>query len=389
MKVLYLTNYGGMYGANRSLNEMIIELRDRYGVSPLVLISGKYQNGFPLANVLNEHNIEHFSIPFRPIVIDKKTKCLGFRKITRRIFRYLDYRKVLKEIKENYQDIELIHTNTSIVELGFFLSKKLNVPHIWHIREYYEEHYNLVNVLSRRQIAKEYRGSTLISVSRALKNYIESRYIDICCNVVYNRVSTNAPYAKEYRVGGRTRFAVIGAINESKGQKTVVDAGKRLLDEKLCNFEIHFWGDADEIYLTSMKRELHENNQLAERVFFHGYSDNILNELRNMDVGIVPSRNEAFGRTTIEFWANYMLVIGCNSGGSIELIEDSNLLFEFGNDAQLAIIMKRIINDPELLYRDGEINREKAIGISSERNIEEIYHIYCQAEEKDNSICYH
>lgn len=346
------------------------------------MISGKSGNNFALADFLNEHGIEFVCIPYRLIVIDKNTKMLAIRKITRRLFRYTEYHKALAYIKEKHPNIELIHTNTSIIELGYYLSKKLNIPHIWHIREYYEEHYNLVNVLSRRNIIKAYKQSNLICVSMALKKYIELNYSGTKSNVIYNMVSINPPYDKEFCSSNKTRFAIIGIICESKGQKTVIEAAKQLIDCKHKDFELHFWGDADTEYLESIKKIMDGNEQLSERVFWHGYSNNILEELRKMDVGIVPSKNEAFGRTTIEFWANYMTVIGCNSGGSLELIKDENLLFEFGDANGLSKIMQKILMNPGKLIDNGNNNRSKAEDISEDKRADEIYEIYGEAIRK-------
>ena len=36
MKVLFLTHYAGMYGANKSLLQLLIELRDNHRVIPCV-----------------------------------------------------------------------------------------------------------------------------------------------------------------------------------------------------------------------------------------------------------------------------------------------------------------------------------------------------------------
>ena len=41
MTVLFITHYSGFYGANRSLIQLMIELRRMYDVSPIVLIPSK------------------------------------------------------------------------------------------------------------------------------------------------------------------------------------------------------------------------------------------------------------------------------------------------------------------------------------------------------------
>lgn len=75
---------------------------------------------------------------------------------------------------------------------------------------------------------------------------------------------------------------------------------------------------------------------------------------------VLPSRSEAMGRVLIEAMACAKPVIGSNVGGIPEVIDDgiNGLLFEPGDDADLAEKMERLLSDGALRERMGEAGAE-------------------------------
>lgn len=68
-----------------------------------------------------------------------------------------------------------------------------------------------------------------------------------------------------------------------------------------------------------------------------------MNSLRaKMDIGIVASSLEAFGRVTIEGMLAHLCMVGCSSGGTKELIKDkvTGLLYEPGKIQGLVECLK-------------------------------------------------
>lgn len=75
-------------------------------------------------------------------------------------------------------------------------------------------------------------------------------------------------------------------------------------------------------------------------------------ELRKtMDLELICSRSEAFGRVTIEAMLHSIPVIGANSGGTPELIIDkeNGLLFQYGDIDELVDKIETLINN-KVLY---------------------------------------
>lgn len=56
MKILFVTHYSGMYGANQSLCQLILELRKKYNVKPIVLLPSTGE----ICEFLEQNDIKYF-----------------------------------------------------------------------------------------------------------------------------------------------------------------------------------------------------------------------------------------------------------------------------------------------------------------------------------------
>lgn len=95
-----------------------------------------------------------------------------------------------------------------------------------------------------------------------------------------------------------------------------------------------------------------------------------------MNLGVVCARDEAFGRTTIEFMLMHMPVIVSDSGANPELfcVGETGDIYQYGNAEQLVDYIERYIHHPELLQIQGDAAAEYVKRIfSAERNAELIY----------------
>jgi hypothetical protein len=75
MKILFVSHDDGKYGASKSLIKMILILKDRYNITP-ILITRKYNE---LNKVCNENLIENYTIPYvNCITFNDKNKLKRF-----------------------------------------------------------------------------------------------------------------------------------------------------------------------------------------------------------------------------------------------------------------------------------------------------------------------
>ena len=162
MTILFISHYSGTYGANLALLHSIIEMRQTHNITPIVLMP-KYG---PICNYFDEQGIKYIIKYFR----ESKT-WIGQKKRNRIIWaiknikNYWNIYKIVKPLK-----IDLIYSNTSIINIGAFLKLLMKKPHIWHIREYGIDDYQLSNIFGVKyeSFVFNHFGDAFIAISKAI-----------------------------------------------------------------------------------------------------------------------------------------------------------------------------------------------------------------------------
>ena len=93
-----------------------------------------------------------------------------------------------------------------------------------------------------------------------------------------------------------------------------------------------------------------KDNKLNEYVTFHGYIENIRDMLCTMDIGILASSYEAFGRVTVEYMMYGLVPIVSNSGANMEIVENTKtgLVFNIDDISSLAGGLVELVDSLEL-----------------------------------------
>lgn len=346
MKILVITHTTDLSGANKSLLSIIEQLCNI--IEFVVVVNDK--NGL-LVERLKQLNVKIIHKKYSWIFAKPRMKI--YKKIIRFTLdcsRYYLYRRInyktLKEISE--YNFDMIYTNTSTVDLGAILSDKLNIPHIWHIREFGEEDFGfspLVNKKYRKRILNE--ASSIILISKALKNKYSKYVIDDKLRVVYNGFDIEKLYCpiRKNHFNNEINLLIAGQVCEAKGQHQAIAAVGKLRD-KGYNVNLYIAGGVDEEYLNKSISKY----KCKEWIKVLGSVGDMYKLRDKMDIELVCSRNEAFGRVTLEAMLHGIPVIGSNVGGTVELISNGStgLLYELGNINDLVEKIEILIKDEKL-----------------------------------------
>ncbi|BDC00831.1 glycosyltransferase [Clostridium perfringens] len=384
MKVLYIVHDSNVFGgANMALLELIDSL-DKTHFEALVLVPDINGN---LIRKLEENKIRYIVFPYGWCAFHKSNNEIrNFFRYSKLIIKQLlvnfKIKKLIKLIEN--ENIDLIHSNSSVVNIGAILSRKMKIKHIWHIREFGEEHLNM-RFMFGKKITRKYMVSMcdkMIFISKALY----SKYFDIVKSdkmlVVYDGVSSKYNNFNEKKSNnGVLNIIQVANIQKGKGQYELVKAVEELINEKR-NIYLHIVGDIGEFdYYNKVKAVSDKYNNIK----LYGKVNDIeyLNELRkNSDCEVICSYMEAFGRVTVEAMLSCLPIIASDSGANKELINNNvnGLKYEIYNKYDLkekiAFFMDNKIQRISMGKRGYELAINNYTSSINAKKIEEIYNLF-------------
>jgi glycosyltransferase involved in cell wall biosynthesis len=172
-------------------------------------------------------------------------------------------------------------------------------------------------------------------------------------------------YKKSLHIGESFMIGLVGRINPFKGQYLLVEAMEQLISEGL-DIQAYIVGHAMEAsYLETLKKDSSDKG-LENKIHFLGFEKNPHRFMQACDVVLMTSKHETFGLVTIEAMQVGTAVIGANSGGVLEIIDDNEtgLLFESQNSHSLAEQIKTLYHDPRL---------RNTLALNGQRKAEEMF----------------
>ncbi|HEY9221332.1 MAG TPA: glycosyltransferase family 4 protein [Lutibacter sp.] len=378
MNILFITHYSALYGANKSLLNLLEGL-EKYNIHPLLVVPEFGE----ICEVLEKKNIpyiiQNFNwwcgvLPKLPKNRFKRIIAIGrnWRLNHNRKKNNLKYLKFLNEKTANFNP-DFIYSNSSVFNFGLLYGKKYNIPHIWYLRESQEQYY--LNWFYRlTYINKTFNTSEIIlAVSNFLKeNYYKKNKIQNI-KVLYNGVLgvqdllklDQLRKAKSENKSENIVFGIVGLLHPKKGQEDAIRAFNVVI-EQYPDSKLLIVGMGDQ---TSLKKLVNEP-KLTGSVEFWGHISDPYKAFLEMDVCLMCSRMEGLGRVTIEAMASNIPVIGYKEGGTVELIEENiNGLFYEADYKELAVKMIYMIKNKEQRINMGNKGRE----IFEQKYTSEIY----------------
>ncbi len=371
INILFITHYPGMYGANQSMCQLIIELRNNYKITPVVLLPSRGD----ICEFLEQNDIKYFVSHYYWWVNAEKGVYQYFLNWRKQIINLMRVKNLVRLVEN--EGIDLVYSNSVTINIGAFLSRKLKCPHIWHIRESLDSFHfklSLGNFISKLFLKTAANKYILIS------DYLIDAYSKLLpadkIQRIYNGIDFNRINLKPEKRNHFFNMCMVGIISEQKNNMDALRALNILVNNSgFTNLRLHLIGGWKADYLELINTYIDEN-RLQEYVVFHGHTKDIDNLLSTMDLGLMCSRDEAFGRVTVEYMLHKMPVIASNSGANAELIKENinGTIYTIYNTSELAEKIIQFITQPDLLKLMGEAAYDYGKeNFSSERNAALIY----------------
>lgn len=358
-RVVYVSHVSNLYGAARSLLDLAGAVVTE-GVAPLVLVP---EDG-PLVELLNECGIGCDEFVCHPWVAPRSPNVVkGVGRLSLQLPSSVSIAR-----KARAYGADIIHTNTSVIPAGAVAARFLNVPHVWHVREFGGEDYGLRYIVGEEK-ARRFMGlmsSKVVAVSEAVAREYRA-YVSrgkLCS--IYDGVNLVPHDARNVEIEGSfprntpPSVAIIGSLTPGKGQHEAIRAVRHLhaMGVEVQLTVIGTGVDTYREYLTELVAEL----GLEEWVEFAGFVDDVGLWIKDLDALLMCSRKEALGRVTVEAMLAGTPVVGARSGGTAEVIDHgcTGLLYTPGDPMDLAVAVRRILSSPELSERLAESGQEMA-----------------------------
>lgn len=366
-------------GAFLCLVDLCDILVNKYGLDVFVILP-YHGNG---KSLLDAKNIPNYTINSFGWGIElsreRDDKCL--KEISdKKLVNESAIQKIREFIRINKVDV--VHINSSYSYVGAIACLKENIPFVWHIRELLEEDQN--NTMWDRKKANELinKSSKVITISSAVNRKYSQFIDDNRLTTIYDGVDVDKFYNPQKDIFNTSliRLIFVGNIAIYKGIFDFVEACILLNNSNFNDFEVLIVGAGDDQVIEDVKSRFSKAN-MSDCVRFLGYQKDVNVFLNESDIFCMCSKSEAFGRTTVEAMLSGNLVIGANTAGTKDLIDDgtTGILYEQGNAEDLCEKMLYAINNKSKSREIAESGRKYMFeNMSAERNADEIYNLYME-----------
>ena len=249
VKILFISHEKDLNGATKSLINLISQFEKRNKIYVLTA----YNDG-PFCEELKKHKVQMLVYPYFWWCVPKNTSRFSILNPMLWLRHQLLWKLKKERINEKTADalaeliqkeqIQIVHTNTSVINIGALLKKRLGnaIKHIWHIREFGDADFGLYPIISRESFFAFMNENTdhFICVSEKIRQHYAALSPEKKA-VVYNGVGKEN-YITEHQAHTGINFLIAGRIIETKGQREAVEACAALLKEGYRNFKLYLAG---------------------------------------------------------------------------------------------------------------------------------------------------
>jgi glycosyltransferase involved in cell wall biosynthesis len=245
----------------------------------------------------------------------------------------------VQTLLENLES-DLVITITGVIPQGAIAARKLGIPHIWFLHEFFEADHGLKFPFSKEiftRLVLEF-SEKVICNSNSVKEYFFAELSE--------KVVTIKPFPQNMNFGETHKFRqlskplVLGLVanfSPGKGHLILLSAVAKLTGVNL-EVSVKFFGDdGTPEYRNQIDNFINENS-LQEKVSFQGFVSSRKEIFDSIDVVIVPSTREAFGRVPFEAMSYGVPVIYSESGALVEYMKPdvTGIPFKVNDSSSLA-----------------------------------------------------
>lgn len=346
IKVAFILNSTlPLCGASKAFKTLAHGLKAR-GVSLVAVLPDN--NG--LYNELEKMGIQTFVTTFRPHTFPYLRSPKDYvlflpRLIARAVVNRIAAIKVTKWLRS--QNINIIHTNVSIANIGYIAAKKLHVPHIYHIREYGDLDFNMHYFPSKKSFYSQLKtkDSYSICITKGIQTYHKQNN-ETTSRVIYDGICHKKNKMPEHQ--DKRFFLFAGRIEPAKGLDFIIDAYSIYIKNTENALPLYVTGSMIRQDYNALIRQKIEEYSIGQYIHFAGERSDIEQLMQKATAIIIASPFEGFGLCMAEAMFNGCLAIGRNTGGTKEQMDNGYTLtkkeiaLRFETPQELAVHLRTV-----------------------------------------------
>lgn len=340
-KILYISHeHNELLGCTHSLYNMIHSLPKHY--EPIVML--------PAYGIVYDYFTER---GIRCIVTKYHVDFVGwgysYKYYLTFLFRFIrdavDHHRAINHIAYLLCDekIDIVHTNTAVIDFGQALAKRLGAYHVWHLREFINLDMGYQPFLGWKRLCKKIKESdAIISITHAIAEHYGVNKLPQA-HIMFDAVRCEKELL--YSEKKEKYFVFCGQICPHKGPDIAIQAFEQFLSFH-PDYKLRLLGKYEEDYKKQLLALVSPNTET--KIDFLGYSNEVENIVSKATALLMCSRNEAQGRVTIEAMLMSCPVIARNAGGTKEIVAHRQNGLLFGTINECVDAMINIVSDETL-----------------------------------------
>jgi len=375
-RILFVTHSSELHGAELLLLQTLERL-DRARFRSVLVIPRKG----PLEKEADKLGIEVIPVPMKWWLSDRAN-------LWRQPFAWIWNIKSVITIRDiiRRRKIDLVFSNSAVSFSGALAAHVRRKPHIWFLHEILQgENIQFRCILGSRFLIKFITAFSCQVIGNSMATLAPFGSLSKI-RVVYNGISLEKSQdhtceGTKKQLGLRDNDIILGMVGRvcpEKGQMEVLQAFA-LLKVHFPELKLLIVGEVkDKKYFLRIEKMIQEL-ALEKDVIFTGRREKILDVIRSMDILIVASRSESFGRVIIEAMSVKTPVVAVRSGGIPEIIEDesSGFLVPSNKPEDLASVIQPLLQSREKAY---------SAALKAEKTIRQRFDINIQVEKIETII---
>ncbi len=268
---------------------------------------------------------------------------------------------------------DIIHTNSGVIIEGYEVANKLNIPHVWHLREYQDKDFSWETFPSKSYFIRKLHHSYVVTITDDIRrhfNLLEDKSALTIHNGVCHISDQVAFTEKKDKY-----FLCASRISDEKGYDDVIKVFSKFYINH-SDYRLVILGEGDKQYIESLRNKAKALG-CSSAIDWLGYKSNVMPYMQRATALIVASHFEGFGRMTAEACFAGCLVVGRNSGGTKEILSETGGYLFDDNQGFLKALNDVVLLSKEEYKKKALFAQKKAQELYSiEGNVEKIYNFY-------------